>query len=323
MVNHGSAERIGRAMAASIIFTALMGLWPAANHAQELEARTYSNAPVGLNFIGGAYVFSTGNVLVDPSLPVEGLESDLHLFALRYTRTIGFLGKNAKLKLVLPIAKASFTGFLAGESRSRAIEGFGDARAIFELNFLGAPALEPREFGGYRQATIVGTSLAVILPTGQYDADKLLNLGTNRWGFRPEIGVSRAVGRWTLEATGTVWLYTDNDDFFGGQLLDQDPLYALQGHVIFNKCPIDRGAGAVVPLPAPPSRQWPGQCRPTPPPERHRSRSVHEAPPRAPADHLRGGGALRPVRSPPRGPSRPRSSPVLCLSVASSLSSLC
>jgi len=237
MVNRGSAERFGRAMAATIIFTALMGLWPAANHAQELEARTYSNAPVGLNFIGGAYVFSTGNVLVDPSLPVEGLESDLHLFALRYTRTIGFLGKNAKLKLVLPIATASFTGSLAGESRSRAIEGLGDARAIFELNFLGAPALEPREFGGYRQATIVGTSLAVILPTGQYDADKLLNLGTNRWGFRPEIGVSRAVGRWTLEATATVWLYTDNDDFFGGQLLDQDPLYALQGHVIFNLRP--------------------------------------------------------------------------------------
>ena len=71
------------------------------------------------------------------------------------------------------------------------------------------------------------------MPTGQYDNERLINLGSNRWAFRLETGISRTVRRWTFEAIATAWLYSANDDFFGGRKLEQDSIFAVQGHVIY------------------------------------------------------------------------------------------
>ncbi len=101
------------------------------------------------------------------------------------------------------------------------------------VNLYGAPALTLKEFAGYEQDLIVGASLRVTAPLGQYDHTKLVNLGTNRWSFKPEVGVSKALGRWTLEATAAVTLFTDNKDFLRGNTRSQDPLYSLEGHVIY------------------------------------------------------------------------------------------
>jgi hypothetical protein len=100
------------------------------------------------------------------------------------------------------------------------------------VNLYGAPALTLKEFANYEQDLIVGASLRVTAPLGQYDSTKLVNIGTNRWSFKPEVGVSKALGPWTLEATAAATLYTDNKDFFGGNTRSQDPLYSLEGHVI-------------------------------------------------------------------------------------------
>ena len=97
----------------------------------------------------------------------------------------------------------------------------------------GAPALTLKEFADWEQDLIIGASLRVVAPWSQYDDSKLVNIGTNRWSFKPEVGISKAIGPWTLEATAAVTFYTDNDDFFGGNKLSQDPLYSLQGHVIY------------------------------------------------------------------------------------------
>ena len=102
------------------------------------------------------------------------------------------------------------------------------------MNLYGAPALALKEFAAYRQDLIVGASLRVTAPLGQYDDAKAVNLGTNRWSFKPEVGVSKALGRWTLETTAAVTLYTDNTDFFHGNTISQDPLYSLEGHVIYS-----------------------------------------------------------------------------------------
>ena len=101
------------------------------------------------------------------------------------------------------------------------------------MNFFGAPALSLKEFAGFEQDLIVGASLQVSAPAGQYDESRLVNLGTNRWSFKPELGISQALGRWTLEGTAAVTLYTDNDDFYQGKTRSQDPLYSLQAHVIY------------------------------------------------------------------------------------------
>jgi len=73
----------------------------------------------------------------------------------------------------------------------------------------------------------------VVAPWSQYDDSKLVNIGTNRWSFKPEVGISKAIGQWTVEGTAAATFYTDNSDFFGGKTLSQDPLYSLQGHVIY------------------------------------------------------------------------------------------
>ena len=96
------------------------------------------------------------------------------------------------------------------------------------MNFYGAPALSLEQFAHYKQDLIIGTSLQVSAPGGQYDSDKLVNIGTNRWSFKPEFGISKALGPLTVELVPSVTLFTDNNDFFGGQHLAQDPLYAVQ-----------------------------------------------------------------------------------------------
>jgi hypothetical protein len=101
------------------------------------------------------------------------------------------------------------------------------------MNLYGAPAMTLKEFASYRQRTIVGVSVTMAPPLGQYDSTKLINLGTNRWSVRPELGVSRAYGRWVVEAMAGVWFFTDNTDFVGGRTREQDPIAATQVHVTF------------------------------------------------------------------------------------------
>ena len=94
--------------------------------------------------------------------------------------------------------------------------GLLDPRFRVSVNLIGAPALSVKDFANYRQDLIVGVSLQVSAPVGQYDNSKLLNLGNNRWSFRPELGISKAVGPWTFELAPSVTFFTDNTDFFGG-----------------------------------------------------------------------------------------------------------
>ena len=109
-----------------------------------------------------------------------------------------------------------------------------DGNSDRERSQIGSPALSLPEFARYRQRTIVGVALQVVLPLGQYDDERLINIGSNRWSFRPEAGVSRMLGRLTLEFAAGAWLFTTNDDFFGGKVLTQRPLYFAKGAAIWS-----------------------------------------------------------------------------------------
>ena len=101
------------------------------------------------------------------------------------------------------------------------------------VNIVGGPALTPREFASRKPGTTFGASLTVTAPTGQYDSSRLINIGTNRWGFKPELGFSQPIGPWWLELYAGVWLYTTNHDFSGGKTRVQDPLTSIQIHVVY------------------------------------------------------------------------------------------
>lgn len=90
-----------------------------------------------------------------------------------------------------------------------------------------------KEFPEYRQNALVGIGLQVSAPLGQYDSTKLLNVGTNRWSFRPELGVSKAWDHVTMELISAVTFFTTNDNFYGGKTLQRAPIYSFQGHLIY------------------------------------------------------------------------------------------
>jgi hypothetical protein len=205
---------------------------PRAIHAQEFEPRTYAVAPVNLNFIGIGYGFATGGVFLDPALPVDDVEGDVHVVVTRYVRTLGLFDRPSKVKLVLPWSSGDWKGFLEEEFRTRSATGLADARVIVETLFHGAEVMTRQEMQGYAPGTVFGARLQVIVPVGDYDNTKAINLGTNRWSFVPELGLSTPLGKWGLEATVGAWFFTENDDYFNGQRREQDPLLVAKLHAV-------------------------------------------------------------------------------------------
>ena len=199
---------------------------------QALEPRFYSNAPRGMNFALAGYVYSEGALSFAPSLGVENAEFSVQSAVLAYARSGSLLGKSAKVDVVVPYAFLSGSGTADGAPVSREVDGFADPQFRGSVNFIGAPALTLEEFRDYQQNFVMGASFKVTAPLGQYDDDKLVNIGMNRWSFAPELGMSQTFGPLILELAGAVTLYMDNDDLLG-QTLEQDPLYSAQGHAVY------------------------------------------------------------------------------------------
>lgn len=223
-----------RRVALARLLLGALALNAGAVQAQEIEPRTYSNAPVGVNFLVAGYAYSEGGLSVDPSVPLTDARLKLHTTVLAYARTLDLWGHSGKFDVVVPYGWLSGDAKYHGQPVGRVVNGFGAPRVRLAMNFYGSPALSMTEFAGYQQDLIVGGSVQVGLPAGQYDGDRLVNLSSNRWFIKPEIGVSKAWGPWTLELSTAATFFSDNDDFFGGKQREQDPVYAFQGHVVYS-----------------------------------------------------------------------------------------
>ena len=201
--------------------------------AQDIEPRAYSNAPIGVNFLIAGYAYTRGGLVFD-TLPITDANLNTSNAVLGYARVIDLWGKSGKVDIVVPYTWLSGTANYLGEPVERVVNGLADPAVRLSVNLYGAPALTLKEFRDYRQDVIVGASLRISVPWGQYDDARLINIGTNRWTFKPEIGISKAIDQWTLEATAAALLFTDNTDFFGGNTRSQDPLYSFQAHAIYS-----------------------------------------------------------------------------------------
>jgi hypothetical protein len=219
------------AMAAALMLVILSAaIW---SHAGEIEPRSYVNTPVGINFLLLGYAYSDGGLSVAGSLPIENAELTMNTGLLAYARTLDVWGKSGKFDVILPYSDLSGSAMVDGLPRERQITGIHDPRMRFSVNFYGAPALSLDEFATFHQDLIIGASLQVSAPLGEYESDKLVNLGNNRWFMKPDIGISKAWGPFVLEVSAGAFLFTDNDDFFGGSKLEQDPIYTSQIHATY------------------------------------------------------------------------------------------
>jgi len=225
-----------RALRGLPIFTAVAaaGLLPAGLRAQDMEPRAYSSAPIGTNFIAVGGGNTKGALLFDPALPIEDAQADLNLGLFGCARTFALGGKQGLVSGAVVYGRGELKGLVSGVERVSGRSGLTDLRARVSLNLTGPGALTPAEFAKAPHRTILGVSLAIQAPTGQYDPDRLINLGTNRWAFKPEIGVSVPAGRWFLDAYVGAIFFTDNDQFYPGDALrEQDPLGTFQAHASY------------------------------------------------------------------------------------------
>jgi hypothetical protein len=200
----------------------------------DIEPRSYSNIPTGLNFLLAGYTYMKGNVAFAPTLPIANAKLETSSAFLAYVRSLDVWGKSGKIDIIIPEAWLSGQAEVSGQQKDRDVVGFADPMVRLYVNLFGAPAMSMKEFANYKQDTIVGVSLAVTAPGGQYDPQKLVNIGTNRWSIKPEIGFSKAWGPLTAEAAAGVFVFTDNNQPFQGQTLAQTPMYSFQGHLIYN-----------------------------------------------------------------------------------------
>ena len=200
--------------------------------AQDIEPRSYSNAPIGVNFLVAGYAYTRGGLAFDTAVPITDVNLHTSNAVVAYARVLELGGQSAKFDVTLPYTWLSGSATYKGEPVDRVVSGFSDPVFRLSANFFGAPALSPKDFAGYEQDLIVGGSFRVVAPGGQYDDTRIVNIGLRRWSFKPELGISKAIGAWTFEATAAVTLFTRNTDFYVGGTRAQDPLYSIQGHAI-------------------------------------------------------------------------------------------
>lgn len=215
-----------------LAFLALLGLIAPAQ-AQDIEPRAYSNAPIGVNFLVVGYAQTQGALQFDSALSLTNADLRTSNAVIGYARVLDLGGSSGIFDVVVPYTLLSGSADYEGEPVTREISGYSNPSFRLSWNFYGAPAMGLKEFGTWQQDLVIGASLRVSAPWSQYDSSRLVNIGTNRWSFKPELGISRTLGQWTVEGQLAATIFTDNSNFYGGNQREQEPIYSAQAHVIY------------------------------------------------------------------------------------------
>jgi hypothetical protein len=209
--------------------------------AQDLAPRAYLITPVRSNAVTLTYSLTDGNVNLDGSLPVTDATVKLNTPIASYVRSMGIAGRSANVLVALPYGVGDFQGKLSGNQTDVYRSGLLPLTFRFSMNLKGGPSMDIREFLRWHQKLLIGASIKVVPPTGQYDPTKLINLGSNRWSFKPEVGLSRRWGHWILDTYGGAWLYTVNPKFFSENAFSkginrqtQSPMGSFEGHFSYD-----------------------------------------------------------------------------------------
>jgi hypothetical protein len=202
---------------------------------QFTDPHNYDNTPVGTNQIELAYAYARSDVSIDTGLVIAGAKLSLNEGTVQYSHYFRLAKHVMWVDASVPIAGLS--GSVTRTNIRSSINGAGDSSYQVSALLKGAPALSVAEFDNYKPETIVGVSLSITAPTGQYNPNRLLNLGSDRWSFKPEIALSHPFGpeqKWLLDAYANCEFYADNTSYRGHDVLRQQPLPGLEGHVSYS-----------------------------------------------------------------------------------------
>jgi len=210
--------------------------------AQDLAPRAYIITPIHANAVTLSYSFLDGEILFDNSTPITNATGRVNISTFSIYHALNFFGRSANVTVSLPYAVGSFHGTVMTTETDAHRSGLASAILRFSVNLRGGPAMTAKEFLSWRQKTIIGAGLKVLPPTGQYDPTRLINSGTNRWAFKPELGLSRRWGLWVVDTYGAIWFFTTNPEFFsnnqfvpGINTQSQKPIGAFEGHLSYGR----------------------------------------------------------------------------------------
>ena len=206
------------------------------SNAQDLEPRAYIKIPIKATILITGLIYSTGDVITDATLPLKNLKANVTTTSVAIAHSFSLFGLTAQAFAAIPFCYAKASADVNGQLQTIDRTGTADMRLRISALLLGAPAKTFKDFiKDNKPRTILGTSLTIQPPTGQYFPDKLINLGTHRWAFKPELALSQPFGkRWLVDVYTGVWLFTDNNSFFTGTALrSQHPIGALQTHASY------------------------------------------------------------------------------------------
>lgn len=203
--------------------------------AQDLEPGFLSAIPIGTNIAIAATGYSQGNILLDNTLPIEDLEAKIYNFALGYFYSFKLFNRLAKMDVVVPYALADFNAIVENEPQSATRNGLGDPMLRLSMILVGADPVKPQEFFKQEQQKFkMGVSFRVLAPLGQYDSDRLINIGANRWAMKTGIGASYTIKKkLVFEAQFHTLFFGVNDNFYGGNTRKQNPLFEGQFHTTY------------------------------------------------------------------------------------------
>jgi len=203
--------------------------------AQFTDARAYDNTPVGTNQLELSYAYVHANASLDPSLIIAGASLNVNQGIIDYTYYFGLFHRLAWVEAGVPLAGLS--GSVAGTSVHGSTNGAGDSSYQLAILLKGGPALTVEQFENYKPVTSLGLSLTITAPTGSYQPNKILNWGSDRWSFKPEVALDHPFGadqKWEFDIYGNVYFYTDNTSYRGKEVLRQQALPGVEGHISYS-----------------------------------------------------------------------------------------
>jgi hypothetical protein len=205
--------------------------------AQTLAPRAYVVVPVRGNALTLSWSYFDGGVNFNGTVPITGATGSYHVTVLTYYHSFGLFGRSANITGFLPYGVGTFQGEVLGNQRQIYRSGLLDLALRFSVNLKGGPAMAAPKFIKWKQKALLGASLTVVAPTGQYDPTHLINWGINRRAFKPELGYSRRWGNWLLDGYGGVWFYATNNAFYSvpnPQPQTESPVGSFEAHLSYD-----------------------------------------------------------------------------------------
>jgi hypothetical protein len=142
---------------------------------QDLAPRAYVITPIHSNAIDLTYSYFNGNILFNGAAPITGATAKVNLSVFTYHHSFDFFGRSANITASLPYGVGNYHGTVITVEDNVYRSGLLDSFYRFSVNLRGGPAMPVDAYRKWRQKLVIGISLKIVAPTGQYDSTKLIN----------------------------------------------------------------------------------------------------------------------------------------------------